>query len=84
MYGQFLCINRIYVLYIVLRIYEFVNSGFIYKIGYIFYFIEYIVLYINLIIKFMKENYQCLMKNDKFIVYVYELINLWILLSVCD
>lgn len=81
---QFLCINRIYVLYIVLRIYELVNSGFIRKIGYIFYFIEYIVLYINLIIKFMKENYQCLMKNDKFIVYVYELINLWILFSVCD
>lgn len=81
---QFLCINRINVLYIVLRIFEFVNSGFIYKIGYIFYFIEYIVLYINLIIKFMKENYQCLMKNDKFIVYVYELINLWILFSVCD
>lgn len=69
---QFLCINRINVLYIVLRIYELVNSGFICKIGYIFYFIEYIVLYINLIIKFMKENYQCLMKNDKFIVYVYE------------
>lgn len=55
---QFLCINRINVLYIVLRIYELVNSGFIRKIGYIFYFIEYIVLYINLIIKFMKENYQ--------------------------
>lgn len=81
---QFLCINRINVLYIVLRIYELVNSGFIRKIGYIFYFIEYIVLYINLIIKFMKENYQCLMKNDKFIVYVYELINLWILFNVCD
>lgn len=77
---QFLCINGIHVLYTVLRIHEFVNSGLTRKIGHISNFIEHIVLYINS----MKENYQCSMKNDKSTVHVYELINSWILFSVCD
>lgn len=78
-----MCINRIYVLYTVFRIPEFVNSGLTHKIGHISHFIEHIVLYINSITKSMKENYQCSMKNDKSTVHVYELINSWILFSLC-